>query len=123
SGWKASSHPGLRLPPRNAALKGLEPIATVGVVLHLADVAHDASLVVEVKDTKNPRVTVPLQEVLAGKSRPLWDGAAVLRRVSTSAALTTGHTEDDFPAAAYGPDGTLWVAYVSYHVKDDARRI
>src|SRR5262249_4762624 len=32
-------------------------------------------------------------------------------------------TEDDFPAAAYGPDGTLWVAYISYHVKDERRRI
>src|SRR5262249_46231384 len=32
-------------------------------------------------------------------------------------------TEDDFPAAAYGPDGTLWVAYISYTVRDESRRI
>src|SRR5262249_17787064 len=37
--------------------------------------------------------------------------------------VATGKTEDDFPAACYGPDGTLWVAWVGYHVKDESRRI
>ena len=44
--------------------------------------------------------------------------------VSTATPLVTAKTEDDFPAAAYGPDGTLWVAYISYTRKEDedARR-
>src|SRR4029077_3729696 len=49
---------------------------------------------------------------------------AVVRRITTATALTTiGKTEDDFPAAAYGPDGTLWVAYISYTVRDEKRRM
>src|SRR6202022_3357363 len=48
---------------------------------------------------------------------------AQVRRVSTATPLVTTKTENDFPAAAYGPDGTLWVAYISYTLKDESRRI
>src|SRR5262249_51374207 len=44
-------------------------------------------------------------------------------RISATTPIAVGKTEDDFPAAAYGPDGTLWVAYISYHLKDETRRI
>ena len=43
--------------------------------------------------------------------------------MTTATPVATGKTEDDFPAACYGPDGTLWVAYVAYHVRDEDRRI
>jgi hypothetical protein len=124
-GWEASSHRGLRLPkgPAIAAVAKLEPIATVGVVLHLTDVQNDAALTVEPADKDLAKAVVPLKEVLAGQSKDLWNGAAVVRRISTATPITTGKTEDDFPAAAYGPDGTLWVAYISYTVRDESRRI
>src|SRR5260370_343351 len=48
---------------------------------------------------------------------------AAIRRISTATPIVTAKTEDDFPAAAYGPDGTLWLAYISYTVKDESRRI
>src|SRR5262249_28014237 len=54
---------------------------------------------------------------------PLWNGTAVVRLVSTATPAVVGGTEDDFPAACYGPDGTLWVAYVSYTLRDEGRRI
>src|SRR5262249_55722922 len=41
--WQASSHKGLRVPPKQPQITKLEPIATVGVVLHLADVQPDAT--------------------------------------------------------------------------------
>lgn len=124
-GWQAASHRPLRLGPQKkkpqlAKLK-LDPIATVGVVLHLADMKPDASLTITPKE--GTQATVPLKDVLAGKPHGLWDGKAVVRLVSTAMPVATTPTEDDFPAACYGPDGTLWVAYVSYHVKDDSRRI
>ena len=61
--------------------------------------------------------------MLAGKTVPLWDGAAAVRLVTTAVPLADDKTEDDFPAAAYGPDGTLWVAYIAYTDRDDSRRI
>src|SRR5262245_58414794 len=45
--WEASSHRGLRVPPRNPAVSRMEGIATVGVVLHLSDIKDDASLTIE----------------------------------------------------------------------------
>jgi hypothetical protein len=121
--WEASSHRGLRVPPKQPAVAKMEPIATVGVVLYLTDLTPDAAIVIELKNKEFPKKTVALKDVLAGKAQTLWDGAAVVRLVSTAFAITGGQTEDDFPAAAYGPDGTLWVAYVSYTVRHNDRRI
>src|SRR5262249_6719205 len=66
---------------------------------------------------------VALKDVLAGKPHPIQEGRAVVRLVTTATPVTAGKTEDDFPAACYGPDGTLWVAYISYTVKEENRRI
>jgi hypothetical protein len=121
--WEAKSHPGMRVPPKNPAVSKMEPIASVGVVLHLADVKADATLMVEPKNAELPKATVKLQDVLGGKSQSLWDGAAVVRLISTTTLVNDAKTEDDLPAAAYGPDGTLWVAYTSYTLRDETRRI
>jgi hypothetical protein len=121
--WEAYSHRGLRVPPRNAAVARMEPIATVGVVLHLSDIQADAMLTVEPAKEGMEKASVALKDVLAGKTQDLWDGKGRVRLVTTATPLTSGKTEDDFPAAAYGPDGTLWVAYIGYRVRDESRRI
>ena len=110
-------------PKGQPAVTRQEGIATVGVVLHLTDVAADAVLTIDSPDKDKPKVEVPLKDVLAGKTVPLWDGAAAVRLVTTAVPLADDKTEDDFPAAAYGPDGTLWVAYIAYKDRDDSRRI
>src|SRR5262245_29467868 len=114
-GWKASSHRGLRIPPRQPVVARMEGIATVGVVLHLADVDLLATLTIE----GPPRVArrpaeVVMRDVLSGKPVSLWGGAARVRLITTATQITDGKTEDDFPAACFGPDGTLWVAYIAY---------
>jgi hypothetical protein len=120
-GWEAASHrqgtQPAKIPARAAALR----IATVGVVLHVAGLQANSTLTVEAGESNVP-AAVPLQDVLAGKTILLWDGKAAVRRVSTSSPVVTAKTEDDFPAAAYGPDGTLWVAYISYTLKEENRR-
>ena len=129
-GWEASSHrqtppaqnPARPMPPRNPAVARAARPATVGVVLYLTDIQRGAILTVERKEEARPAVTVPLAEVLAGQTRPLWEGQAAVRRVSSSMSVVTAKTEDDFPAAAYGPDGTLWLAYISYPLKEEQRR-
>ena len=42
------------------------------------------------------------------------NGAAAVERMPAEFPLTWPTTEDDFPAAAAGPAGTVWVAYVAY---------
>src|SRR5262249_51338202 len=121
--WTASSHRGLRLPPKNPAALKLEPFATVGVVLHLADVQADAELTVELTGPEKAKALIQLKDVLAGKSASILDDRGVIRLISTATPVVIGPTEDDFPAACYGPDGTLWVAYIGYHLKDESRRV
>jgi hypothetical protein len=123
NGWEVTT----RLPQpgqvnRNPALAWSRRMATVGVVLHLADVQPDATLTLEAPDDKSAKAVVSIKDVLAGAPKVLWNGQAVVRRVSTSLPVVTAKTEDDFPAAAYGPDGMLWLAYISYTVKEERRR-
>jgi hypothetical protein len=122
-GWEMSSHRGLRVPPRNPAIGRMEGIATIGVVLHLADVKDDAALTLEPAKEGDARATVALKGVLSGQPQSVWDGNAQVRLVTTALPLTAGKTEDDSPAAAYGPDGILWAAYISYHLRHEDRRI
>lgn len=121
-GWQAQSHKAIRGVAGKPAIGALEPIATVGVVLHLKDVADDAVLTIEAKSAPN-KAKVALKDIRTGRTASLWNGAAAVRLVSAASGVATGNTEDDFPTAAYGPDGTLWVAYIAYQVKEDSRRI
>jgi hypothetical protein len=122
-GWQAASHWGLRVPPRAKTIAQMEGLASVGVVWHLEQVQADATLTITRAGQESAPLRIPLKEVLSGRRLPLWGGQAVLRRISSTAQLTEGATEDDYPAAAYGPDGTLWLAYVSYTLRDPSRRI
>src|SRR5262249_25413370 len=111
-GWKASSHRPLMAPKNQPATLTLDPFATVGVVLHLADVKPDATLTLTVGDQGIDGQKVALPDVLSGKAQSLKNGRVVVRLVSTAAPVETSKTEDDFPAACYAPDGALWVAYI-----------
>ncbi len=121
--WEASSHRGLRVPPRNPAVARMEGVATVGVVLHLSDIQAESTLTIEPAKEGLEKATIALKDVLAGRTRELWEGRAKVRLITTATPLTSGKTEDDFPAAAYGPDGTLWLAYIRYHLRDENRRV
>jgi hypothetical protein len=120
-GWTASTHRPVRAPAGMPAITKLEPVATVGVVLHVEDVQADAKVGIALKTGE--KADVPLPDVLAGKTIALWNGTAVARLLTTASPVAIDKTEDDMPAAAYGPDGTLWVAYVSYKHRDETRRL
>ncbi len=119
NGWSVSSH--RTAPPRaRAAVARPNPPVSAGVVVHLADVQPDAALTLELKD--QAKEVVALKDILGGQTKLLKDAAVAVRLVSTATPVVTGKTEDDFPAAAYGPDGTLWLAYISYTLKDETHR-
>jgi hypothetical protein len=122
-GWHASSHRPIALPPRNPALNAIEGVSTVGVVYHLSDVKPEAVLKLTVPDQEIKDLEVPLKDVLDGKPTPVAQGRVLVRPITSTTALTKDAAENDFPAAAYGPDGTLWVAYIAYHLKDQNRRV
>lgn len=120
-GWQASSHRSIRAPKNDPVTIKREPIATVGVVLQFDDVLPGAKLRLELKSGE--KAELALADVLTGKTQSLLGGEAQARLVSAAVPVAIDNTEDDFPAAAYGPDGTLWVSYISYTVRDDKCRI
>jgi hypothetical protein len=120
-GWEASSRMQIRVPKGTPAVAKREPLATVGVVLQLQDVQADAKLTLTMKNGE--KAEIPLADVSAGKVQSLWNGTAAARLITTAGAVAIEPQEEDFPAAAHGPDGTLWVAYISYKHRDETRRI
>ena len=119
-GWEAQLRRPIRVPKGQPAVARQAGIDTVGIVIHLLDLQDEVTLAVDVQGKSDK---TSLTKVIQGERVPILDGKAVVRLISTATPIETGKTEDDFPAAAYGPDGTLWVAYISYHLKDENRRI
>ena len=51
-------------------------------------------------------------------------GLVQVSRMANTATIVSAPTEDDYPAAALGPDGRLYVAYVAFtHGQDFQKRL
>lgn len=120
NGWSASTYRTASPRARTAAVNRPNPPVSVGVILHLSDLQPDAALTLELKD--QPKEVVALKDILSGQNKLARGGTVSVRLVSTATPIAMDKTEDDFPAAAYGPDGTLWLAYISYTLKDETQR-
>jgi hypothetical protein len=55
-----------------------------------------------------------LKDLPPGTRKPFLDGQVSVERLQGAVLLTGKDTEDDFPALARGPNGTIWMAYVEY---------
>ncbi|MER3415217.1 MAG: hypothetical protein C4297_03265 [Gemmataceae bacterium] len=119
-GWQAQSRRPPGVPARQPPLARTEGIQPTGVVLHLADVTDAARLTVRAAGME---ATVPLEPLRRGQAVKLWNGRAQVRRLSTTEAIASGASEEDHPAACYGPDGTLWVAWIAYRLKVPERKV
>jgi hypothetical protein len=95
----------------NAAAAADGPIADNGVVLHLADVTEDSVVSVT---TPQGKFSFKLAHIPYGEIREELGGAVDIERTAASRALTKTRTDDDFPAVAVAPDGTSYVAHVSF---------
>jgi hypothetical protein len=123
-GWRASTHRAFQLPARpNPAFTRPAFMSTFGIVLHLRDIQPGATLTIHSREGNLPEVTFPLPGIVGGPGHTFWNGQARVRRISAATPVVMAKTEDDFPAAAYGPDGTLWLAYISYSLRREERRI
>jgi hypothetical protein len=71
--------------------------------------------------TSQGRFAFALADVALGSVQRFLDGNASVERQDGAVRLTGPDTEDDFPAIAKAPDGTVWMAYVEY--KPDRARL
>jgi hypothetical protein len=115
-GWTASTRRAANRrrtnqPNRAQNRQTAAPVQDNGVIIGLKGV--DAATTVEIK-TEQGIVTVALRDLQYGVVVPQLDGRLEIERTAAPEELTGGATDDDFPAAAVGPDGTVYVAYVSF---------
>jgi hypothetical protein len=64
--------------------------------------------------TRQGNFSFKLADLPLGTQKPYLDGKATAEREEGAVRLTGRETEDDYPALAKGPDGTVWLAYVEY---------
>jgi hypothetical protein len=64
--------------------------------------------------TRQGEFTFALADLTVGMAKKVLDGRASVTRQEVAFRLTGPETEDDHPALAKAPDGTVWLAYVAY---------
>ncbi|MCS6859374.1 MAG: hypothetical protein NZT92_03520 [Abditibacteriales bacterium] len=75
----------------------------------------DAPLTAKVEvTTRQGNFSFALSDLKFGSRTTFLDGAAAVERVPLWAQITRSPDEEDFPACAVAPDGTIWCAYVAY---------
>ncbi len=64
--------------------------------------------------TGQGEIAFKLSELPPDGPKLFLDGQVSIERLESALRLTGSATEDDFPAMARAPDGTIWLAYVEY---------
>ena len=65
-------------------------------------------------ESQPANVTFRLDQLPYGKSYSSAGGNLVIQRVPAIEPLATTHADEDYPAAATGKDGTVYVAYLAF---------
>lgn len=81
------------------------------VVLMTVDAPRAAKVTVK---TDQGSFAFQFSDLQPGAPKPFLDGRVEIEALPQSAQLTRGPEDEDFPAAAKSPDGSVWVAYVAY---------
>lgn len=116
--WKCAIH-AIRL--FGAAPLGGRPAVANGVMVWLSGAGNGTSLEVT---TAQGKLTVAASEIPFGKQAMLLGGRAMAERVPAVTQMTSSADEQDYPAAAVGPNGDVWVAYLEFkhHPEHNALR-
>ena len=115
--WKASTHQiriflAARFPKR--------PFVATGVVVTLEGETAGTALNVH---TAQGNFTVRLSDIPYGTVKSFLDGKVEADRVPPAARLTKNADEQDYPAAAAGKDGSVWLAYMEFKHNPKHNRI
>ena len=105
--WRISTHEARRFNGGNQATPA--PVVANGVVITLSG---SATL-----DFESPHGTFQIRtdELAYGRFASRLEGRVLVDRIPATGRITdTAQDEEDFPSAASGPDGTVWMAYVAF---------
>ena len=87
------------------------PVTDTALVVELADASADAELAF---DTAQGKFRVRLSDVPLGSTKNALNALVQVSRLPNATTLLSSPTEDEYPAAAIGPDGAVWAAYVAF---------
>ena len=119
--WTISTR---RMPPQSAAERerGADamPMGDNGFFVTLSGTTAETKVQFS---TKQGDFDLALADVPLGRRLKLLDGRIEVRTVPSNSKIISTPAEEDFPAAAVGPDGTVYVAYLAFtHGKEFAVR-
>ena len=115
--WRVSTHP-IRL--FGGQIQPLRPVVANGVIVWLDRAADDVELSI---NTASGNFTVRLGDIPYGAARHALDGRAMADRVPPVRRLTNSADEQDYPAAATGQDGSVWIAWMEFRHHPDHNRL
>jgi hypothetical protein len=91
----------------------VQPGVWIGPLLHVnLDAPPTATVTVK---TRQGDFDFKLADLTSDTPKSFLDGRVTVTKEQGAVRLTGRETEDDYPALARGPDGTIWLAYVEYH--------
>ena len=70
--------------------------------------------------TEQGSFSFPLSQLPFGQTLEFLDGTASAQRIPTTTDITSGETENDYPALTTDADGTVWISWISYLEERDA---
>lgn len=95
------------------------PLEDASLLIELAEATPDTELRFR---TKQGNFKLRLKEVPLGATKGFLNRLVQVSRAGTSATILSAPTEDDYPSAALGSDGKLYVAYVAFTHGEGFRR-
>ena len=96
----------------------LMPLKDGSLLVELSQAVPETQLEFQ---TEQGQFSFSVGDVPFGTGKRLLDGLVQVSRVANVATVLSAPTEDDYPAAAIGPDGKLYVAYVAFTHGDGFR--
>jgi len=97
------------------------PLKDGALIIELLDVVPETKLRFE---TAQGNFRFALKDIPLGRRKGFLRGLVQVARAASATTILTAPTEDDYPAAALGPKGELYVAYVAFtHGKGFRKRL
>jgi hypothetical protein len=119
SAWTMSTHPARLFNGGSQIGLSAVPVVPNGVIVRVSSTAPDAQLDVQ---TAQGNFTIRLGDIGYGTVAHPLDGRARVDLVPPTEQLTNDREEQDYPAAATAPDGTVWLVYAEFtHNKEHDR--
>ncbi|MGO8744521.1 MAG: hypothetical protein ACLQNE_00900 [Thermoguttaceae bacterium] len=106
-GGRGLGKPGNRPKPKPAAKQ------QAAAVTILATLKPEGDAILQI-DTLAGEAAIRLQDIDFGTPRTYLDGKIVAQRLPAATRFAMAPSDNDYPAAARGRDGDVWVAYVAY---------